>query len=395
MRIVLTGGGSGGHITPFGPIIEALRTLHNEQKETLPARIEPKKLEISFMGVASRQARELFTAYSVPVIHIPSGKLRRYLSVYTVADICVKLPVGMFKALISMWRIMPDVVISKGGYGSIPAILAASFYRIPSLIHESDAIMGISNKLIARFTSAIAVGFPNSSHYPKEYAYKTFATGTPVRSVSSTFGKEQAKASFGIPTNEFVLLVMGGSQGAQQINEALLSVLPDIIVNVAVLHICGDAHYKAVTTVSREILEHSPRKTLYKVFPRLSDKMEYALTAADAVVSRAGASSLSEIAQHRIPALIVPLEGSANDHQRRNAESFEATGGILVLDPTNMGRNLFKLNLERILTDEDLRGKLTNNLPSLDYPNAARDIASLALKLASGYAPQKPPEKKN
>lgn len=390
MRIVLTGGGTGGHVMPFESIIEALRTAYQEQQSSLPSFTDPETLELFFLGISTPQSKEFFDRYSVQTINIPSGKFRRYASVLNIVDIIYRLPIGIIVALYRMWRLMPDVVISKGGYASVPTVIAAVWYRIPVLLHESDVVPGSSNAFMMRFAAAITLGFAVSREYLDKYKHKLFVTGTPTRTLMATDQKQQSKTALGFDAQEPVLLVMGGSQGAQQINEALLSSLKKIIEQMAIIHITGEAHFKAVQTVAEEFIAQSPRKEKYKAFASLHGaEMVRALQAADGVVSRAGASSLAEIAQLRIPSLIIPLDSAANDHQRKNALAFEAAGAALVLDPTNVTANLLSSGIERIMTDEQLRSTIITNITALDYPHAALDIAELALRLASGYLPSK------
>lgn len=389
MRIVLTGGGTAGHVMPFESIIEGLRTKFLEEKASLPKQLEPNELYITFVGVADAKTREFFASYDVPAIHVPSGKMRRYASAHNIVDTLFRLPIGLVKALVHIWRIMPDVVISKGGYGSIPVVLAAAFYRIPILLHESDVIPGLTNAKLLRFASAITVGFPSAKEFLKQWEYKVFVTGTPVRPNLGQVPAAEAKKAFGIPANERVLLVMGGSQGAKQLNEILLKILPEIIPDMAVLHLTGTDHYQAVSTVAKELIDHSPRRDMYKAHAYLTDKMPLALAAADGVVTRAGASSLAEITALRKPVLIIPLDGAANDHQRKNAQAFETKGAALILDPINLGQNIFKQNVLRLMTNDEARAALTKNIAQLDYPQAGNTIAALAFKLATGFAPQR------
>lgn len=387
MRVVLTGGGTGGHIIPFAPVIEALRTLHVEKKSSLPKYLEPKHLDITFMGVATPEARELFGSYSVPVINIPSGKLRRYASGLTIIDILFRLPVGILWAAFTLWRIMPDVVVSKSGYGSLPTVLAAALYRIPVLLHESDAVPGIATKQLSRFAAGIALGYGMAAEYLGTHAKKCVATGNPVRSQLRRISRAEGRRNLNISEEEFVLLVLGGSQGAKQINEALLAALPRLITNTTIIHVTGSKQFAAVQAISKELLAHSPRKDFYRAHGFLGEVLLLAMAAADAVVTRAG-STLAEIAAARKPALIIPLEGAANDHQRKNAHLFEAAGAALVLDPTNLGRNLFEQNVRRLRDDIDLRRQLSANSEHLDFPGAARDIANLAFYLAQGLEPK-------
>lgn len=392
MRIVLTGGATGGHAIPFAPIIEALRTVYSEQRPSLPVYLEPTELTLTFMGIVTPETQKMLSAYDVKAIHVPSGKLRRYVSSLTILDLLFRLPFGIVYALVKMWRIMPDVVISKGGYGSLPTALAAAFYRIPVLLHESDAVPGKSNHALSRVASAIALGYSSTRDALGVYARKAVITGNPVRAQLRQLSNRDGKRAMQIPENEFVLLVFGGSQGAQQINEALLASLPKIITDTTVVHITGPKQFATVQTVAKELLAHSPRQSFYRIYGYLDDTMLYAIAAADAVVTRAG-SSLAELAAARKPMLIIPLDGAASDHQRKNAQIFEASGAALVLDPTNMGRNLFEQNISRLRNDEQLRNSLVANMAHLDFPGSARAIAALALQLAQGLRPSTAPSR--
>lgn len=387
MRIVLTGGGTGGHVIPFEPIVEALRTQFFEIGKTLPRRLEPDTLELSFVGVVTPEVSDLFARYSVPTRHIPSGKVRRYASSKNILDIFVRLPIGILRALIVMWQLMPDVVISKGGYGSLPIVLAATVYRIPVLVHESDAIPGAANALLFRFAAAISVGYAATLTSIPKWVKKCYVTGTPARSQIRSLTPKEGKRAFAIPEDEFVLLVFGGSQGAQQLNEALLKILPRLIPDISIIHVTGQQHLPAVSAVAGELLAHSPRQGAYQAHGYLKNNMLLALSAADAIVSRAGATTLSEIAAARKPALLIPLDSAAQDHQRKNAQLFESAGAALVLDPTNMGMNLFEQNIRRLTSHTELRQTLIKNLGQLDAPEAARKIAGLAFNLAQGLRP--------
>ncbi|MBI1833847.1 MAG: UDP-N-acetylglucosamine--N-acetylmuramyl-(pentapeptide) pyrophosphoryl-undecaprenol N-acetylglucosamine transferase [Candidatus Andersenbacteria bacterium] len=387
MRIVLTGGGTGGHIIPFEPIVEALRTQFMERGKSLPKWLDPETLELVFVGVVTPEVSDLFSRYSVPVRNVPSGKLRRYASGQNIIDILFRVPIGILRALIVIWQLMPDVIISKGGYGSLPIVLAAMVYRIPVLVHESDVVPGAANSLLFRFAAAITVGYAHTLQSMSRWVKKSYLTGTPARSQLRNLSATDGKRAFGIPENEFVLLVFGGSQGAQQLNEALLKILPRLIPDVAIIHVTGEEHFNSVSTVAKEILGHSPRQDLYQVHGYLKNNMLLALAAADAIVSRAGATTLSELAAARKPALLIPLANAAQDHQRKNAQLFEAAGAALVLDPTNMGMNLFEQNIRRLISHDQLRQTLIKNLAQLDAPEAARKIAGMAFNLAQGLRP--------
>lgn len=389
MRVVLTGGGTGGHIIPFEGMIAGLRQHFFDTHETLPSRLGKQTIEIYFLGVDTPAARETFSKYDVPLVSIPAGKLRRYFSWRTIIDVLFKVPAGLLFALFHLYRLMPDVVISKGGYGSFPTVVAAAFYRIPILLHESDVQPGLTNVRLARLASAIAVGFTEARSRYGKWQYKTVLTGTPARLELENITSKEAKAYFDIPPSEHVVLVFGGSQGAEQINEILITILPRLLLEAAVIHITGPDHYTAVSTVAKEILAQSSRKHLYKVYAYLGKEMRAALVAADSIVSRAGATVLAEIARLRKPALLIPLPGAASDHQRLNAQAFEAAGAALVLEPNNVSPHLFERNLERLIHDQEARSRLIANVTQMDHPEAAQKIAELAFTLAKGLAPGK------
>ena len=387
MRIVLTGGGTGGHITPFEPIVEALRTSYRSQKDSLPSKIDPDKLEIWLFGVATATARELFSQIDVPILHIPSGKLRRYASFRTLVDIFFLLPVGLIKAFIYMWYLMPDVVVSKGGYGSVPVVIAAYFYRIPIILHESDSVPGVANRILGSVATVIALGMPSAKSSFKKYSKKVFVTGNPVRSdITAQANADLSKKQLGFNASDKVLVITGGSQGAKQINEILLKVLPTLITKTAILHIAGSEQEDAVRAVASELLEASSMRDRYKVVGYMKD-MHIAYAAADAVVTRAGATTLAEVARVGKPCLIIPLDGAAGDHQRLNARIYEKHGAARVLDPLNLMPNLFERNVIDLLENEQLRESMKKNLREIDHPRAGRDMADFTLKLASGIVP--------
>lgn len=390
MRIVLTGGGTGGHVMPFEPMVQSLRTLWLHQKDSLPKRLETDELRIYFVGVADQATRDFFAHYDVPVVHVPSGKLRRYASLLTVTDLLFRLPLGVGLALVQMWRLMPEVVVSKGGFGSMPTVLAAAFYRIPVLLHESDAVFGLANSFLLRFATAAAVGWPAAKEMaPKKRQHKIVVTGTPVRHSLFSLTQAEAKQRLHIAAQKKVVLLMGGSQGAQQINEQLMHILPRLVLTATVIHVTGEKHFASVSEVARQLLAQSSRQDAYRAYPFVQeDDLVAVLAAADAVVSRAG-SAVAELIALRKPMLLIPLDSAAADHQRANARVLEQAGAALVLDPTNVGANLLEQNITRLLTDEQLRANLRANMARIDFPQAATTLAKLVFALAQGLEPAK------
>lgn len=376
MRVVLTGGATGGHLVPFLPIIENLRTVATEKN---------KKLKIYFVGVLDKEAEQLLQKYDIAAINVPSGKIRRYASALNISDLFFRLPFGVLKAMFVMWWLMPDIVLSKGGFGSVPATFAASFYRIPIILHESDAVVGLANKFAAKRATLITTGFQQTATGLENFSNKLQFVGTPVRAVfRQPVTVAQAKTQLGFSADKKLTVITGGSQGAQQINEAVLKILPKLIADTSILHITGNNNFQAISQVSQEILASSQFAADYKAVPFLPDQMHLAMLAADVVVSRSGATTLAELAATKTPALLIPLPDSAQGNQQLNANVFEQAGAARVLDSKNLGESLLLNNIQDLLQNDSLRQQMQAALGTLDTPNAGRQIAEFAFELTLG-----------
>lgn len=375
---------------PFEPIIDKIRELHGELKKDLPKIIERNEIELYYFGVLDEKAKEFFKRLDVKAVNIPSGKLRRYPSVLTFVDLFYRVPLGIAKALFTLWRIMPDVVISRGGYGSIPITIVSAFYRIPVLLHESDAVASLTVKMMSGLASVVTVGFAETRHTVQFFSGKTIVTGTPVRGGLNAITMEEARRAFDIEGDDKVLLVTGGSLGSRELNDVLLEVLPSLIKDMVVIHITGADSIKEIKKKTGDLFARSGLRTRYKVFGYLADKMPQALVAADLVVARGGATQLAELARLRKAAIIVPLDSAAQDHQRKNADVFEKASAIRVIDPVNLGRAIFEQNIRSLMDSPEVRGVLSANIARLDYKDASSDIVKLVYKMMAGRLPQQP-----
>ncbi len=312
MRIVFTGGGTGGHFFPILAVARELKRLAEE------ARILD--LELYFLGPGSQFGpeslqTELLRQEGVLASRIASGKLRRYLSFRNVID-TFKVGWGIVGALSKLFFIMPDVIFSKGGYGSVPVLVAARLYRIPVVMHESDTIPGRVNRWAARFATRIAISFPRTAKFfPKE---RTALTGNPVRQRILAVDPEQARESLGVFSSRPVILVIGGSQGARILNETASALLPQLLERYEVIHQVGSANLEDVRLETAPILEQGGRE-FYHLYGFLDEvELASAYQLADIVVSRAAASSIFEIAAWGKPSVLIPLKNSAQEHQRDN-----------------------------------------------------------------------------
>ena len=360
-RVVLTGGISGGHTFP---LIAVARTLRQQFAGDL---------ELLFIGSRGRFESDAMAREDIPVQYVLTGKWRRYFSFQNLLD-PFKVPLGFIQALWHLFFFMPDAVFAKGGSASVPVVLAAWIYRIPILIHDSDAVAGRANRFLAHFATRISIAYPGAHNFfPKD---KTALTGNPVREEILSGDAARAVVQFRLSPEKPVILVLGGSQGAQTLNEAILHILPQLLEkNIQVLHQTGSAHYEmivaAVEAYGVKIGESGYTPVPFFEAAALAD----ALAAATLVISRAGAGSIAELAATKKAAILVPLESAANDEQRMNAYDVAALGGALVLEEANLGEHLLLENIDKLLGDPGLRQTMGEKLHSFYHADAASQIA--------------------
>jgi len=370
-RIVLTGGGSGGHVYPLLAVAEALQAKLNALK--VPA-------AFAYLGPKDPYSA-LLSQRGVPVYPIASGKLRRYFSLDNFLD-APKFVIGFIQALFHLYVIMPDVVFSKGGTGALPVVVAAWFYRIPVAIHDSDAQPGLTNVTSGRFATRVFLSFQRAAAYFA--ANKVMITGAPLRTelLGERVAKDAAKEIMGFDKTQPLVLVLGGSQGAQRINEFVLANLPQFVAETSVLHQTGQANFAEVEKLSKLALANAPTTYRYVPVAYFSADMATALAAADLVVTRSG-SSVCELAAYGLPAILIPLTESANDHQRVDAYEFAKSGAAIVLEEANLLPGIFFSQLKQILTDNDLRAKMSAASSAFFIPGAADKIADELMAISA------------
>lgn len=369
MRILFTGGGTGGHIFPFIAVVRQLKERIQSQSGSQSA-----GSEFFFLG-PDGFSRDNLEQEGIKVRTILSGKLRRYFSFRTIIDLA-KIPLGIVQCLIYLFFIMPDVIFSKGGYGSVPVVLVGWLYRIPILIHESDTIPGLANRLAAKLAKKVAFSFDGSEKYFA--SAKSFLSGIPLRFGDFQMDKESAKRVFNISSQRPIIFIIGGSQGAQKINEITLAVLPDLLKKYEVIHQCGTANHQAIM----EILGQGQLPANYHLEPFLDEgQMKAAYNLADLVVSRAGATSIFEIAAFGRPGILIPLPDSAADHQKENAFAYARTGAAVILEQANLTPHLFLNEIEKILVDAGLAQKMVEAARGFAAPGAAQKISEILIEI--------------
>jgi UDP-N-acetylglucosamine--N-acetylmuramyl-(pentapeptide) pyrophosphoryl-undecaprenol N-acetylglucosamine transferase len=374
MKILLTGGGTGGHFYPLIAIAERLSEIAAERKII--------GLKLYYMSDTPYDKRALFEN-RITFVQIPAGKMRLYFSIKNIFDV-VKTAMGAFFGLVSMFFIYPDVVISKGGYAAFPAVFAAKFLKIPVVVHESDSFPGRLNSWTAKFAKRVAVSWPEAAEYlPKD---KTALTGQPIRKEILHGDPNGAYEYFKFDNELPVILILGGSQGAEMINNAVVDNLPELLKRYQIIHQTG-AGKKNEEAVSRArlLMEGNPEIRRYFATPFLNS-MSYKKAAgcANLIISRAG-STIFEIASWGIPSILIPITNSNGDHQRKNAYNYARTGACKVIEENNLSQAVFLAEVDKILSSKQRMVEMSKNALGFANHEAALKIAREAMDIAISH----------
>ncbi len=351
MRVILAGGGTGGHVIP------AL-AIANELKKSYGA-------EMLFIGTARGIENRLVPAAGFPLKLVRVGALKN-VSLMTRAKTAFDLPRAVWDAGHMLNEFAPDVVIGVGGYASGPAMLAAVVKHIPTLAFEPNVVPGFANRVVARFVSGAAVHFEETA----KYFSHAEVTGVPVR-----------HAFFEIPPKRGstpTLLVFGGSQGAHAINEAMKRCLPELrrqAPGIHIIHQTGERDYNDA------LAAYQSSGASAKVF-KFIDDMPAAFARADLLVCRSGASTVAEITAAGKPAIFVPFPHAADDHQTVNAMALQNAGAAVLVEESKLEGVWLAETIAALLQDSHRLQRMSEAARSLAHPNAARDIAAMAARVA-------------
>ncbi len=317
-KIVLTGGGTAGHVTPNMALLPKLRELD---------------YEITYMGSYDGIEKKLMEDFDIPYFGIATGKFRRYFDPKNFSD-PFRVMKGVREAKKYLKEIGPDVVFSKGGFVSVPVVRAAGSLGIPCIIHESDMTPGLANKLCIPVAKKVCCNFPETfSMLP---ASKAVLTGSPIRQELASGSKEAGYKLCGFNSSKPVIMVIGGSLGSAAINQAVRDVLPELLKDFQVVHLCGKEKMDNLLLTTEG----------YKQFEYIKSELKDLFAIADIVISRAGANAISELLALKKPNILIPLPAaSSRGDQVLNAKSFESQGFSIVIDEDDLTNKLF---LEKI-----------------------------------------------
>lgn len=370
MRIIFTGGGTGGHFYPIISIGEELNRLTKEKKLL--------KLELYFMSPSPYNSGVLFEN-NIIYKRNTAGKLRRYFSILNFFDL-FKTGWGILVSLLQVYRLYPDVIFGKGGYASFPVLVAARLLRIPVVIHESDTIPGRVNLWAGKFAERVAVSYKDAAKYfpANSVAY----TGQPIRKDIAQPITSGAREFLKIEENVPVILILGGSQGAQKINDVVLAGLKNLVEKYVVIHQTGKNNIVEVRATSEVVLHDSRYKDRYKAFDYLNNlALRMAAGVSSVVISRAG-STIFEIASWGLPSIIVPINEKISRDQHSNAFAYARAGACVVIEDNNLTSNILASEIERLLINDTEREEMKVAAKEFYKPNAARLVAEEILKIA-------------
>lgn len=373
LRILFTGGGTGGHIYPILAVAEELQNWSAQNGE---------KIDLRYLGVPG-QYQGILEKNGIRVSKILSSKLRRYFDLRNILDF-PKFILSFFQAVWKVLWIMPDVLFSKGGPGALPIVLACRFYRVPVIIHESDATAGLVNRASSRYAKRIGVSFNSSISL---FSGNVAVIGNPVRPFlfEEEISKESAKRIFGLNEEKPVILILGGSQGSTRINDFFLDIITELIKDFQVIHQTGWNNFEEtkneLNVISEKLSEEEKRR--YKLIAYLGEKdLKDAYSAADIIVSRAGSGSIFEIAALGKPSILIPLPEAASNHQVLNAYEYAKSGATIVTEEGNLTPNIFLNQLKKLFSDPEILRKMGEAAQKFSKPQAAKIIAEAILELA-------------
>lgn len=383
IRIVLTGGGSGGHTFPLIAVYRELKKMAETQRISL---------EVIYIGPDDFTLPYILKEQGIKVKTITVGKFMRPFNFIESIIEFFKTLGGIFQSLYYIYILMPDIIFSKGGYGSFPVIFWGILFFIPTYIHESDAVPGLVNHIVGRFCQKVFISFD----YTKRYfsLKKVLLTGNPIRLdlFDKSLNKENTKKLLKLDIKKPVVTIIGGSQGSRHINDFILDILPKIIKDVEIIHQTGKTNYKAVVreadVVFQEIIGDREQQKYYHPLPFFEEttipsisSLKEVFAVSDLIIARAGSGLIFEIAASGKPSILIPLPWASRGHQKKNAYMYAKNGAAVVVEEENLKPNVFSNLILQIIFDKKRKEKMSQAALGFAKPQAAHDIAQHLLQI--------------
>ncbi len=370
MKILFTGGGTGGHFYPIIAVANALRQRVTDRKIIPP--------QLYYMAPSKYNPRAVFDS-ELQFLKVPAGKMRRYFSILNFFDI-FRTIYGCLWALIQMYRIFPDVVFGKGGYVSFPALFAAKILHIPVIIHESDSKPGRVNLWAGKFAKKVAISYPEASKYFKQD--KVALTGNPIRKEITEPLSNGAIEFLKLENNVPTILILGGSQGSKMINDIIIESAPELLNRYQIIHQTGKNNFEETQNTMSVVLKDHPYSYRYHPYDFLNElALRMSAGTAEIVVSRAG-STIFEIAAWGLPSIIIPLPNTISHDQTANAFAYAKSGAAVVIEENNLSSHVLIEEIDRIVTSPTIRQTMRDKAKAFSRLDSANIIADAILNTA-------------
>jgi len=370
-KILFTGGGTAGHIFPIIAVVRELRKMGSDA-------------QFFYAGPKDDFGEIILSQESIKIKWILAGKIRRYLNwksvLENIADVLFKIPLGFLQAIFYVFISAPDLIFSKGGYGSLATVLAGQILQVPIILHESDVTPGLANRFMSKFTSQIFVAFPvaQTEYFSED---KMIAVGNPMRVELLNGDAEKAKDYFDLIVGKPIILVLGGSQGAQAVNDLMLAILPQLLTDFEIIHQTGSKNLEQLKAEAKVMVVDEELARRYHPVGFLKEvELRDAFKVCDLVVSRAGSGSIFEISGCQKPSILIPLSSSAQDHQLKNAYAYAQNKAAVVMEEANLTPRFFLEKIKYLFANPDELQKMSQQAREFSRPESAKVIAGYIIK---------------
>lgn len=371
LRVVIAGGGTGGHTSAGLAIAAGLRARLGEG------------VELHWVGSDAGLEATRAPAAGIAYHAVPTGKLRRSLALRNLTDLGLRVPAGVLQAWQLLGRLRPAAVVATGGFVAVPTAVAAALRRLPLLVHEQVVVPGLANRLIARLADRVAVTFAASARaFPSA---KVVVTGNPVRPELLAGDRSRGFQRFGLDPAVPLVYVTGGAQGAHRLNRAVGAALEQLLSLCQLVHQCGDNEYDDAGWLARQAELLSPAaRARYRAVRFVGDELPDLYAAATLVLSRAGAGTVTELCALGLPAILIPLPGARRDEQTANARVLADAGAAVLLPQSELTPERLVTLVRDLLADPARLKQMSERARSLATPDAADRLSDLILGLAAG-----------